>query len=104
MAAIAKFQTQTDSEAVREFTAGAGQPAPTHPTKSMTDAEVKFLTKMILDETMELMATILPPKEAKEAMKKMIDDSKDSLIRKSSVALIASSWLNPCKSNSFIVQ
>jgi predicted HAD superfamily Cof-like phosphohydrolase len=77
MAAIANFQTQTDSEAVREFTAGAGQPAPTHPSKSMTDAEVKFITKMILDETMELMATILPPKEAKAAMKKMIDDSKD---------------------------
>ena len=74
MTSVAKHQT--NSEAVREFTAGAGQPTPSFPS-SMTDDEVLFLTKMILDETMELMATILPPKEAKEKMKNMIDASKD---------------------------
>ena len=41
----------------QEFTAGAGQPTPRF-RASMTDSEVLFLTKMILDET-ELMATIL---------------------------------------------
>ena len=74
MTSVAKHQT--NSEAVREFTAGAGQPTPSFPS-SMTDDEVLFLTKMILDETMELMATILPPNEAKEKMKNMIDASKD---------------------------
>jgi predicted HAD superfamily Cof-like phosphohydrolase len=74
MASMTSFQT--NSEAVREFTAGAGQPTPNQPT-SMTNEEVLFLTKMILDETMEFMATILPPKEAKEKMINMIKDSKD---------------------------
>ena len=45
MASMTSFQT--NSEAVREFTAGAGQPTPNQPT-SMTNEEVLFLTKMIL--------------------------------------------------------
>ena len=69
-------KVQTNAEAVREFTAGAGQPTPDTPLP-MTDDEVRFITKMILDETMELMATINPPDVAKAQMKKFIDDSKD---------------------------
>merc|ERR1712018_993139 len=67
---------QTNAEAVREFTQGAGQPTPDTPT-AMTDDEVRFITKMILDETMELMATIAPPDIAKDTMKKLINDSED---------------------------
>jgi hypothetical protein len=40
----------------------------------MSNEEVNFLVKMMLDEIMELFATVLPPKEAKEAMKGFIDD------------------------------
>lgn len=67
---------KSNSDDVREFTSGAGQPTPDKPSV-MNNDEVIFLTKMILDETMELMATILPPKEAKNIMKQLIDDSKD---------------------------
>ena len=42
------MEQQTDSEAVREFTAGAGQPTP-NTTVPMTEAEVDFIGKMILD-------------------------------------------------------
>lgn len=47
---------QTDSEAVREFTGGAGQPIPNEPAVMSTE-EVDFIGKMILDEVMELFAT-----------------------------------------------
>tara|TARA_B100002019_G_C21096167_1_gene511145 strand:+ start:95 stop:832 length:738 start_codon:yes stop_codon:yes gene_type:complete len=69
-------QIKSNSDDVREFTSGAGQETPDNPCVMNYD-EVIFLTKMILDETMELMATILPPKESKNIMKKLIDDSKD---------------------------
>lgn len=67
---------KSNSDDVREFTSGAGQPTPDKPCVMGND-EVIFLTKMILDETMELMATILPPTESKNIMKQLIDDSKD---------------------------
>jgi predicted HAD superfamily Cof-like phosphohydrolase len=67
---------KSNSDDVREFTSGAGQPTPDKPCV-MNNDEVIFLTKMILDETMELMATILLPKESKNIMKQLIDDSKD---------------------------
>jgi predicted HAD superfamily Cof-like phosphohydrolase len=69
-------EIKSNSDDVREFTSGAGQPTPDYPCV-MENADVIFLTKMILDETMELMATILPPKESKNIMKKLIDESKD---------------------------
>ena len=70
------LQTQSDSEAVREFTAGAGQPTPNQPIP-MTKSEVDFIGKMILDEVMELFATLYEPAEAKAKLKAFIDNSKD---------------------------
>jgi hypothetical protein len=64
--------TQSDAQHVREFTAGAGQPTPERPCL-MTEDEVKFLGKMMLDEIMELFATVLPAVEAKDALKGFID-------------------------------
>ena len=43
------MKTQSNAEAVREFTKGAGQPAPDAP-QPMTKKDVFFLAKMMLDE------------------------------------------------------
>lgn len=43
----------------------------------MKQSEVDFIGKMILDEVMELFATVLPPAEAKETLKGFIKSSKD---------------------------
>lgn len=43
----------------------------------MDTNEVDFIGKMILDEVMELYATVLPPAETKEIMKGNITSSKD---------------------------
>lgn len=66
-------QGDSDAVHVREFTAGAGQPTPERPVV-MSVEEVKFLVKMMLDEIMEMYATVLPPAEAKEALKTCIDE------------------------------
>ena len=65
-----------DADHVREFTAGAGQPTPGKPCL-MSAEEVKFLGKMVLDEVMELFATVHPPAAAKAALCGFIDESKD---------------------------
>jgi len=70
------MSSMSDSAHVREFTVGAGQRSPETP-EPMTRGEVEFISKMILDEVMELMATVAPPAEAKAALKGMIDASKD---------------------------
>lgn len=67
---------RSDAEAVREFTQGAGQPTPNYP-EPMNNVEVDFIAKMIVDEVMELLATVYPPKEAKDKLKAFIDQSKD---------------------------
>ena len=69
-------EAHLDAALVREFTAGAGQPTPDRPCV-MSVEEVSFLGKMMLDEIMELMATVLPPAEAKAALKSFVDESKD---------------------------
>ena len=43
----------------------------------MSRDEVHFIGKMMLDEIMELFATVSPPEEAKSTLKGFIDDSKD---------------------------
>ena len=43
----------------------------------MDQHEVDFIGKMILDEVMELFATVLPPSVTKETMKGFIQSSKD---------------------------
>ncbi len=67
---------QSDAEAVREFTAGAGQPTPEVPV-AMSREEVHFIGKMMLDEIMELFATVSAPEEAKATLKSFIVNSKD---------------------------
>jgi len=66
---------QSDAEKVREFTFEAGQPTPDKPQLMNVD-EVNFITKMVLDELLELYSTVLPPQLAKNAMTKMIDEAK----------------------------
>ena len=61
---------------VREFTLGAGQRSPDYP-EVMTKAEVEFISKMILDEVMELMATVVEPAKAKATLTRLIAESKD---------------------------
>lgn len=66
-----------DADHVREFTVGAGQPCPDRPEHPMTAEEVGFIAKMMMDEIMELMATVHGPMEAKDTLKRLIDESKD---------------------------
>jgi predicted HAD superfamily Cof-like phosphohydrolase len=65
----------TPSEHVREFTAGAGQPTPDTP-ELMTAEEVHFITKMIIDETLELWATLFTSDEAVAALVDIIETAK----------------------------
>jgi predicted HAD superfamily Cof-like phosphohydrolase len=58
----------SDAELVREFTREAGQRVPNVP-EPMQRRAVKFLVEMVLDELMELMATVMEPKEAKEVLR-----------------------------------
>lgn len=66
----------TDAEKVREFTFEAGQPVPDKP-RLMDVSEVNFITKMILDELLELYSTVMSPKSAKAAMMKMLSEAKN---------------------------
>lgn len=65
-----------DSDHVREFTDGAGQPTPDKPVLMSKD-EVCFLGKMVLDEVMELFATVYSPGDAKGKLCGFIDASKN---------------------------
>src|SRR5271170_2315994 len=60
---------------VREFTQGAGQECPDHPC-AMTLEEVNFISKMVLDELMELYATVSSSEQAESLVKEMIDTGK----------------------------
>ena len=64
------------SRKVREFTLGAKRSSPDTP-EPMSEEEVDFISKMILDEVMELQATVCGPEKAKAKLKQMIDTSKD---------------------------
>ena len=76
-------QALSDAEKVREFTFEAGQAVPEKP-RLMDVSEVNFVTKMILDELLELYSTVLPPQRAKHLMKSMLDEAKS--IRKMNVS------------------
>ena len=54
------MSTQSNAEAVLEFTLGAGQAVASTPSP-MSKEEVKFIGKMILDEVLELYATVMEP-------------------------------------------
>ncbi len=66
----------SDAELVKQFTQETGSVIPIIPTL-MTKDETFFLIKMMLDEIMELAATVSPSTEAKYNMIKMICESKD---------------------------
>lgn len=64
----------SEYQRVQEFNRAADQPCPNTP-RPMTKEETHFITKMMLDEIMELMVTVEP--EYKVAMIKMIGASRD---------------------------
>ncbi len=67
---------KSDAELVREFTKETGSIVPNEP-QLMNKEEVFFTIKMMLDEIMELGATVSNPHEVKMNMIKMICNSKD---------------------------
>lgn len=67
---------QSDAEQVCEFTEAAGSPIPKIPEAFSYDG-LFFLAKMMLDEIMEFMATVMGPEQAKSDLKGFIRDSKD---------------------------
>lgn len=69
-------EKMSDAEHVRQFTKESGTSVPNEP-QLMSKDEVFFLIKMMLDEIMELGATVAEPHEVKYNMIKMITDSKD---------------------------
>lgn len=76
-AATQQFKKKmSDAELVREFTKESGIPVPNEPCV-MNKEEVFFLMNMMLDEIMELGATVAEPQEVKFNMIKMITHSKD---------------------------
>ena len=70
-----KMSHQSNAEAVLEFTVGAGQQVATNPSPMSKD-EVKFIGKMILDEVLELYATVMDPEEAKKSLGESLDKAK----------------------------
>jgi len=66
----------SDAEKVREFTFEAGQPVPDKP-QLMGIKEIHFITKMILDELLELYSTVMAPQNAKAAMIEMVKVAKN---------------------------
>jgi len=74
-ASMADMGAMSDAQKVREFTFEAGQPVPEKP-QLMDVSEVNFITKMIIDELLELYSTVLPPQRAKWTMNKMLDEAK----------------------------
>ncbi len=71
-----KSKSQSDAEMVCQFTKESGANVPNKP-QLMSSDEVFFLVKMMLDEIMELGATVEEAHEVKFKMIKMITDSKD---------------------------
>jgi len=65
-----------ESELVREFTVESGSQCSDTPLP-MSKNEVFFITKMILDEVMELMATVYEPLDAKNELHAIIESSKN---------------------------
>lgn len=65
--------------AVREFTEAAEQPTPNVP-ELMNKKEVFFVADMMIDEIMEMMATVSKPEEYKKHLKDTIDNSRDLVL------------------------
>ena len=69
------MSTQSNADAVLEFTLRAGQAVASKPSP-MSKEEVKFIGKMILDEVLELYATVMEPQEAKQALGEALEKAK----------------------------
>lgn len=68
---------KTDTHLVKDFTEAAGQEVPKGP-KHMTKKDVHFIVKMMLDEIMELYATVADPEEYKmDLIKMIVDDTRN---------------------------
>merc|ERR1719471_2772414 len=67
---------KSNSTDVMAFTRACDQPCSQRPTL-MNKTEVEFITKMILDELLELNATVSDPRAAKNLMTRLIHDAKD---------------------------
>merc|ERR1712137_886756 len=70
------FPTQgSPAEDVREFTWESGKPTPEKP-EAMGEKEVHFISKMILDEILELWATLKDSSEAKAALVDLVQSAE----------------------------
>jgi len=67
---------QSNSEAVHQFTVETGSKCPNEPQK-MSRNEITFITKMIIDELLELLATDMNPEEAKSLMSNLVQKAKN---------------------------
>jgi len=76
VAQIPPARNQCHATAVRNFTRACGQPTPNTP-QLMNRSEVEFITKMILDELLELNATVMSSSDAKMSMLNMLKVAKD---------------------------
>lgn len=65
-----------EAHAVKQFTEESGTTVPPSPSP-LTRDEVKFICKMILDEVMELVATVETPVYAKNMLVTLIESSND---------------------------
>jgi predicted HAD superfamily Cof-like phosphohydrolase len=66
----------SDAVLVKEFTEATGNPIPDKPQK-MNKEQVHFITKMIIDEVKELLATVESPEDYNKFLKDTIDTTKD---------------------------
>jgi len=62
--------------AARQFTQACGHSTPNTP-QVMNRPEVEFITKLILDELLELNSTVMTPNEAKSSIMNMLKVAKD---------------------------
>ena len=68
---------KTNSEKVREFTEQSlGKKLPEFP-EAMSTAEVNFITKMVIDELLELLATVYTSTDAKELITNITTEAKE---------------------------
>jgi len=67
---------QCHATAVRKFTQACGSATPNAP-QVMNRSEVQFITKMVLDELLELNATVMSPNEAKNSIMNMLKVAKN---------------------------
>ncbi len=70
------MSNKSDATMVKEFTEATGIDIPNEP-KPMTKEQVHFIVKMVIDEMMELMATVEKPVEYKMNMVRMIVEAKE---------------------------